>query len=83
MNNIKKYQNYLFASLLLVTIVAISDSFYSDLQRANNEKMMLEHFKKQDILSRGKSPIEKNLICLLYTSPSPRDRSISRMPSSA
>ena len=62
MNNIKKYQNYLFASLLLVTIVAISDSFYSDLQRANNEKMMLEHFKKQDILSRGKSPVEKNLM---------------------
>ena len=29
-------------------------------------------------------PIKKNkLICLLYTSPSPRDPSISRMPSSA
>ena len=25
----------------------------------------------------------KNSICLLYTSPSPRDRSLSRMPSSA
>ena len=25
----------------------------------------------------------KYLVCLLYTSPSPRDRSISRMPSSA
>ena len=24
-----------------------------------------------------------NLLCLLYTSPSPRDRSVSRMPSSA
>ena len=24
-----------------------------------------------------------NLVCLLYTSPSPRDRSLSRMPSSA
>ena len=34
-----------------------------------------------------KSPLvnsdEKLNICLLYTSPSPRDRSISRMPSSA
>ena len=36
-------------------------------------KKTLEHF---DI-------INKDLICLLYTSPSPRDRSISRMPSSA
>ena len=26
---------------------------------------------------------EKNIICLLYTSPSPRDLSTSRMPSSA
>ena len=26
---------------------------------------------------------DKPLICLLYTSPSPRDRSLSRMPSSA
>ena len=25
----------------------------------------------------------KDIICLLYTSPSPRDRSLSRMPSSA
>ena len=25
----------------------------------------------------------KHLTCLLYTSPSPRDRSVSRMPSSA
>ena len=29
------------------------------------------------------SPWEKNIICLLYTSPSPRDRTRSRMPSSA
>ena len=27
--------------------------------------------------------IEKNLSCLLYTSPSPRDLAVSRMPSSA
>ena len=26
---------------------------------------------------------DQSLICLLYTSPSPRDRSVSRMPSSA
>ena len=27
--------------------------------------------------------LEHNIACLLYTSPSPRDRSLSRMPSSA
>ena len=28
-------------------------------------------------------PKGRNVVCLLYTSPSPRDRSLSRMPSSA
>ena len=34
------------------------------------------------VLSEGSSP-ETGNICLLYTSPSPRDLSTSRMPSSA
>ena len=62
MKNIKKYQNYLFATLMLVTILAISDAFYGDLQRANNEKMMIEYFEKQDIITHGKSPMEKNFM---------------------
>ena len=44
----------------------------------------------QDLVEKGlaSSPIseiliEESLICLLYTSPSPRDLSTSRMPSSA
>ena len=36
-----------------------------------------------DIESEVSGKIVKILICLLYTSPSPRDRSLSRMPSSA
>ena len=32
---------------------------------------------------KGKADAEAANICLLYTSPSPRDRSVSRMPSSA
>ena len=31
----------------------------------------------------GALPEVYNITCLLYTSPSPRDRSVSRMPSSA
>ena len=30
-----------------------------------------------------KLEIKRNLLCLLYTSPSPRDATLSRMPSSA
>ena len=35
-----------------------------------------------EILNVGTKPVG-GCICLLYTSPSPRDRSLSRMPSSA
>ena len=31
----------------------------------------------------GRSPKDKYIVCLLYTSPSPRDKRQSRMPSSA
>ena len=34
-------------------------------------------------MMKRKKPIDKSYICLLYTSPSPRDRTRSRMPSSA
>ena len=36
-----------------------------------------------DIFLDGDSLIVEDLTCLLYTSPSPRDRTRSRMPSSA
>ena len=39
-------------------------------------------FGKLDLL-RNDQLNNKNKICLLYTSPSPRDRTRSRMPSSA
>ena len=35
------------------------------------------------ILGRDRFDLERVSFCLLYTSPSPRDRSLSRMPSSA
>ena len=35
------------------------------------------------IVNRTKSSTSKHNFCLLYTSPSPRDRTRSRMPSSA
>ena len=36
-----------------------------------------------DFLSRKRKEIDQKYDCLLYTSPSPRDRQKSRMPSSA
>ena len=36
-----------------------------------------------DTIKRGVTLLNNSIICLLYTSPSPRDRTRSRMPSSA
>ena len=48
---------------------------------------VLRDVQKYDELKRQYEELEKNgkmhKICLLYTSPSPRDLSTSRMPSSA
>ena len=38
---------------------------------------------KQNIIVSVDLSIEDNTVCLLYTSPSPRDATLSRMPSSA
>ena len=37
----------------------------------------------ETLIKAGKSLINQGITCLLYTSPSPRDRPLSRMPSSA
>ena len=52
----------------------------------NNKRVDYSKIKQmfEALLEFGWNPIlEKNNICLLYTSPSPRDRTRSRMPSSA
>ena len=47
--------------------------------------MLIEHrdVHPEDIESRSMGAGGEDLICLLYTSPSPRDATLSRMPSSA
>ena len=44
--------------------------------------LMLEGWEVKS-LREGKLNIKEAYICLLYTSPSPRDATLSRMPSSA
>ena len=54
------------------------------IKTAIRERATKEDIAKSDWTSCCKGPIlKKDLDCLLYTSPSPRDRSLSRMPSSA
>ena len=66
----------------------IKELDYSDCKAViilGNDKVFSAGLNLKD-LSNAKEPKEVALIfntCLLYTSPSPRDRSVSRMPSSA
>ena len=61
----------------------------SNLQKIQNQ--IRDKFLKQGVKMVGPetiffskdTKIGKNVTCLLYTSPSPRDRTRSRMPSSA
>ena len=58
---------------------------YLRLKKSNDVDEVYKPLQKQqqrDMSSSG-TPKKKVWICLLYTSPSPRDRSLSRMPSSA
>ena len=52
------------------------------------ELVMVGSKRARQIAVDGRPPLidvenDKPTVCLLYTSPSPRDRSLSRMPSSA
>ena len=59
------------------------DEYYELMPRHNLEKIQLNRLKKVLIRAYHNLPYYRQKICLLYTSPSPRDRTRSRMPSSA
>ena len=71
----------LFLSTLIFSLsVVASESIetedgQSSLYREIFERLASRHYRSQEI--------DDALSCLLYTSPSPRDRTRSRMPSSA
>ena len=74
----------------------LSDSQRKDVEQAVREHGIENYRTQQELIARGLPPaevqakmderqssFEASTSCLLYTSPSPRDRQKSRMPSSA
>ena len=55
-----------------------NNKFFDDMSKVMTSAMGVAQGAKEEAETTMKS-----WICLLYTSPSPRDRSLSRMPSSA
>ena len=64
---------------LVHTSVPELDAFYRDILDLKDEPGMSEKRK----LDEGYPGAVSFMTCLLYTSPSPRDATLSRMPSSA
>ena len=58
-------------------------SDYYQIPKSDLEKIKEEEEKAREELIKESEKEEEKGICLLYTSPSPRDLSTSRMPSSA
>ena len=61
------------------TPVTINDKEYFVEDLTQEAKMLIDHVNDFD----RKLSVNQFTACLLYTSPSPRDRTRSRMPSSA
>ena len=67
-----------FALLLCVVLAASSSALFAQTEQPAKEVVTkFETLRGEVVDSQG------NIICLLYTSPSPRDATLSRMPSSA
>ena len=71
----------LIVGLLCLAIAGLSGGLYNQYQRvAELHSTNTQYQQTLDTLQRDSNALKN---CLLYTSPSPRDRTRSRMPSSA
>ena len=63
----------------------LKDTLKGSRGKLNMKKIeaIIRHFKLDDIKSSLSEAGVEGMTCLLYTSPSPRDATLSRMPSSA
>ena len=81
--------NTLFAGLGSVSFGAYGFDYALEPERVANTPISgldlnkLHEFYRSEIFNRFIRNMDKYVICLLYTSPSPRDKRQSRMPSSA
>ena len=63
---------------------ACNHIWFYDVEEKNNQLLELkQEIVSEDIATKEKDKDKEEKICLLYTSPSPRDATLSRMPSSA
>ena len=81
MNYFSGYQQSDLSSEFKFSNYAWGDDYHKVLKR--RLKILLEWIKNASPEIKGVVCVDTSPVCLLYTSPSPRDRQKSRMPSSA
>ena len=87
----KKLEDFEDDKIILSGVINISPDSYYEKSIINNKKDLsekIEEFKEYDVDyidvgAMSTKPVSIYGGCLLYTSPSPRDATLSRMPSSA
>ena len=63
--------------------IAVDDFAQAIKDVLEGNQTAISHTEAREIVNKYFEELEQKMNCLLYTSPSPRDRSVSRMPSSA
>src|SRR5664279_3472231 len=66
-----------------IPTVAVAQAQTEDLSRGIVLTAEFKPFQEVDVMAKVAGYIKEIRVCLLYTSPSPRDGLLSRMPSSA
>ena len=88
-----KNYTFLFLTITLFSCTSVEvQEFNNNELKIDENEIFLEYLENDWQKSLNQNPLfasyvgdkrSNDKICLLYTSPSPRDRSLSRMPSSA
>ena len=75
--------DYLLKAAIKKVTEKLNDILVEKIEEATNIAQDAPEILKKEFDSLKESIIEEASSCLLYTSPSPRDSNLSRMPSSA
>ena len=73
----------LLATIMSYYIFKFKNNFEAEQESRITYEKKAEQLQNELTTTQAELEAKKNKICLLYTSPSPRDRTRSRMPSSA
>ena len=84
-HNSKRPGSVLIVVLVVVVLLSLSAYAFTSLMQTEQEATLLttRQIQSKYLVASGVEYVRSYLSCLLYTSPSPRDATLSRMPSSA